>query len=70
MRPLSFTLFFVVCVVFVPSPVHSLPPIGHLPQLIRITGALLGPGEETGKHYPTLEVRVAGRLQTLYVREV
>src|SRR6266508_4352374 len=69
-QPLSFTLFLVVFVVSAPSPAQSQSPMDRLPQLIRIIGALLSPGEETGERYPTLDVRIAGKPRTLYVREV
>ena len=52
-----------------PAPAQGTPLFGP-PPLLRITGILLSPAAESGKHYPTLDVSIAGELRTLYIREV
>jgi len=53
-----------------PAPAQGAPLFGPPPPLLRITGIFLSPAAESGKHYPTLDVSIAGELRTLYIREV
>jgi len=64
-------LLAVTCLVglLVPAPAQGTPLFGP-PPLLRIIGILLSPAAESGKHYPTLDVSIAGELRTLYIREV
>ena len=63
-------LLAVTCLVglLVPAPAQGTPLFGP-PPLLRIIGILLSPAAESGKHYPTLDVSIAGELRTLYIRE-
>jgi hypothetical protein len=63
-------LLLVAVVVLTPFPSLSFQPFDSPPPLIRITGVLLSPGEETRSQYQTLEVMVAGEPRILRVREV
>jgi hypothetical protein len=69
MRLLPLT-FLIVFLLLMPIRALSFQPFDHPPPLIRITGTLLSADEEASKRYPTLEVSIAGKQQTLYVREV
>src|SRR5206468_12376414 len=52
-----------------PAPAQGTPLFGP-PPLLRITGMLLSPAEESGSRYPTLDFCIAGEPRTLYIREV
>ncbi len=68
MSPCVGASLFVALILAGPLPVRSDP--AALPPLIRIIGALLDPGEEPGKHYPSLEVSIEGKLWELRIRTV
>ena len=63
-------LLLLISITISPALIHAGPPSLHVPPLIRIIGALQDPEEEPGKHYPSLEVSIDGKLWELRIRTV